>query len=125
MEVQEFPSEPLRMPHASLRHHMYVYPRSVDLKATGFRNITCRVELLDHEVCLLSLLAIRPYPAGLALPSFPLSPSPGHAHHRCAGPAVHLRSQRLCAAAAVGAHGRVLPREEPRVPRGGARLRAP
>ncbi len=50
VEVQEFPSAPVFMPHSSFRHHLYVYPLSVDLSKTAYRNISCRVELLDREV---------------------------------------------------------------------------
>jgi hypothetical protein len=52
VEVAEFPLKPVYLPHASLRHHLYVYPLAADLRPCGanVRNISCRVELLDRDV---------------------------------------------------------------------------
>eukprot|EP00048_Salpingoeca_helianthica_P003774 m.70487 g.70487 ORF g.70487 m.70487 type:complete len:1891 (-) comp12891_c1_seq1:30-5702(-) len=51
VEVAEFPLKPIYLPHASLRHHLYVYPLTADLRPCGanVRNICCRVELLDRD----------------------------------------------------------------------------
>eukprot|EP00051_Salpingoeca_urceolata_P015144 m.194842 g.194842 ORF g.194842 m.194842 type:complete len:2019 (+) comp18304_c1_seq1:82-6138(+) len=49
LEIQEFSASPSFAPHLAYRHHLFVYPQSLNASTTQHRNIACRVEFLSKE----------------------------------------------------------------------------
>lgn len=41
LEMQEFPASSIFTPHTAYRHHLYIYPMSLDFHSTAHRNIAC------------------------------------------------------------------------------------
>eukprot|EP00040_Diaphanoeca_grandis_P026854 m.151351 g.151351 ORF g.151351 m.151351 type:complete len:2129 (-) comp30753_c2_seq1:123-6509(-) len=47
LEIREFPAAPVRIPHTTYRHDLFVYPKSILFENSKFRNIACTVEYLE------------------------------------------------------------------------------